>query len=415
MLTERLAELGVTIERGVELVGFEQDADEVRSTVRDSDGRERTIVSSWIAGTDGSHSTVRDLVGTKLEGSFKGERFLLGDVEADYDLDRTSMHYVLLGRCRPAAGVPDGGRSAAPDRPDRSRRRRPSRRSRRMQAIADQRAHGIVLRSSHWITIFEIHHAQVPAYRFGRAFLAGDAAHVHSPAGGQGMNTGMQDAFNLGWKLAVAARGEAAPGLLESYNAERHPVAARVITQTTRMTNLGTLHHELERKLRNFVIHTAIGFGPDPITPGRRDRGGRRRLSRQPDRGDRARRPRRPAARRCGTRRRRGSSPHSTRCSRGPPATRRCTSPERHVVPAPIELQGAGVRHVLVGPGSDNAAFDQVVFDPDRLIANRYEIGVRGELVMVRPDGYIGLRTGIDDQTGVESYLAGNRGAARAG
>ena len=78
-----------------------------------------------------------------------------------------------------------------------------------------------------------------------------------------------------------------------------------------------------------------------------------------------------------------------------------------HVVPAPIELDDTDVRHVLVGPDSDNAAFDQVSFDPGRLIANRYDIGVRGELVMVRPDGYIGLRTSIDDQAAVESYLAG--------
>ena len=257
-----------------------------------------------------------------------------------------------------------------------------------------------------WIANFRINERKVSDYRRGRVFLAGDAAHIHSPAGGQGMNTGMQDAFNLGWKLAVAAGGEAAPGLLESYNAERHQVAARVITQTTRMTNLGTLHHELERKLRNFVIHTAIGLAPirsrladeteevdvayrdSPIVAtGRADHGGPRPGDAAPDVV--------------------GIQPALHTVLAAATGHTALYVSGTHVVPAPIELQGAGVRHVLVGPGSDNAAFDRVVFDPDRLIANRYEIGVRGELVMVRPDGYIGLRTGIDDQTGVESYLAG--------
>jgi FAD binding domain-containing protein len=90
-------------------------------------------------------------------------------------------------------------------------------------------------------------------------FLAGDAAHVHSPAGGQGMNTGMQDAFSLGWKLALAIRGAGGERLLDSYHAERHPVAAKVIEMTTLMTQVGTLHHELAVKLRNELMHAASG------------------------------------------------------------------------------------------------------------------------------------------------------------
>ena len=412
VLTERLAELGVTIERGVELVGFEQDADEVRSTVRAPDGGERTIVSSWIAGTDGSHSTVRDAVGTALQGSFEGERFLLGDVEADYDLDRASMHSFFSSDAGPLLVFPMAGDRlrliAQIDRGDIE----PTLES--MQAITDQRAHGIALRSSHWITIFEIHHAQVPAYQFGRAFLAGDAAHVHSPAGGQGMNTGMQDAFNLGWKLAAAAQGHAAPGLLESYNAERHPVAARVITQTTRITNLGTLHHELQRKLRNFAIHTATGLAPirarladqteevdvayrdsPVVATGRADHGGPRPGDAAPDVP--------------------GIEPALHTVLAAAAGHTALYVSGTHVVPGALDLDLADVRHVLVGPDADNAAFDQVISDPARLIANRYGIGVRGELVMVRPDGYIGLRTSIDDQAGVESYLAGILESSKAG
>jgi hypothetical protein len=134
---------------------------------------------------------------------------------------------------------------------------------------ADRRRAGgwgrIAIRDSLWLTRFEIHHAQVPAYRFGRVFLAGDAAYVHGPAAGQGMNTGMQDAFSLGWKLAAAHRGAATETLLDSYRAERHPVAAGVIEFSTRLTQLATLANPLARTLRDTAFRAASGL---PITSG---------------------------------------------------------------------------------------------------------------------------------------------------
>ena len=261
VLTERLEELGVTIDRGVELVGLEQDNHEVRSALRHADGSEEMFVSSWIVGADGSHSAVRDQVGTKLEGSFKGETYLLGDVEADYDFDRRAAHtcfspthgplvvFPMLGeRLRLIAQIDSSDADVTPT-------------LEQLQLICDHQGAGIRLHASHWLTVFEIHHAQVPEYRFGRAFLAGDSAHIHSPALGQGMNTGMQDAFNLGWKLALALSGQAAPGLLDSYNQERHPVAAKVIKQTTTVTKAGSLPHKLQRNLRNHAMHLALGLG----------------------------------------------------------------------------------------------------------------------------------------------------------
>ena len=131
-----------------------------------------------------------------------------------------------------------------------------------VQAMSDARAGGIRLTEAHWLTTFEIHHAQVRSYRRGRAFLAGDAAHVHSPAGGQGMNTGMQDAFNLAWKLALALQRHAAPSLLDSYDDERRPVAAQVIRQTTELTRVGVVRHRAARELRNRALHMATGLAP---------------------------------------------------------------------------------------------------------------------------------------------------------
>jgi hypothetical protein len=271
----------------------------------------------------------------------------------------------------------------------------------RVQEVCDHRAGGIALRSSHWLTIFEIHHAQVPAYRHGRAFLAGDAAHVHSPAAGQGMNTGMQDAFNLGWKLALATSGRAAPGLLESYDEERHPIAARVIEQTTRMTDIGTVHHELERKLRNHALHLAAALSPirsrladqtEEIDVGYRDSeivGSGRSGHGGPWPGEAA--PDVPGLDAPLHRALAAGSGHTALYVAG------ADGPT-----APLALDG--LRHVLAG--GDGSSFDEVIADPERRVAERYGVGHAGGLVLVRPDGYIGMRANLGDEYSVTEYLA---------
>ena len=410
VLTERLAELGVTIERGAELVALEQNDDEVRSTLRHPDGQEETCTSSYVAGTDGSHSTVRHQVGTKLEGSFKGRRFLLGDVEGEYDLDRDAFHTFLSSDAGPLLVFPMAGSRvrviAMLDDGDEASTLE------HVQAVCDRRAHGMRLRSAHWITVFEIHHAQVAAYRHGRVFLAGDAAHVHSPAGGQGMNTGMQDAFNLGWKLALAAAGQAAPGLLDSYHDERHPVAARVIEASTRVTDAGTVHNELARRLRNHAIHLATAL--EPI---------RMRLADGTEEIDVAY-PDSPIVARHGHHHH-SHGPHPGESAPDVPGVQ----PALHTVLAAgtghTALYVAGsdgpsqrlaldddVRHVLVGDDVAAAAeaqprtYDAVVADPERAVAERYGLGGHGGLVLVRPDGYIGLHTRFGDDDAVSAYLA---------
>jgi 2-polyprenyl-6-methoxyphenol hydroxylase-like FAD-dependent oxidoreductase len=180
VLTERLEVLGVTIDRGVELVELEQDDREVRSTVRHADGSEEIVVSSWIVGTDGSHSAVRDQIGTELEGSFKGETFLLGDVEGDSELDCRAARSCFSTTAGPLVVFPMLGerlrliaqidRDVAPT-------------LEQLQLVCDQQGARIKLHSSHWLTVFEIHHAQVPRYRFGRAFFGrGRGSHTQSDA-----------------------------------------------------------------------------------------------------------------------------------------------------------------------------------------------------------------------------------------
>ena len=394
ILAGRLHSLGVTIERGVELTTLTQDGDAAHLTLRHASGAQESADATWVIGADGSHSTVRAQVGTKLAGSFQGERFILGDVEAEHSLDPDSMYTYFSPDAGPLLAFPMRGTRmrliAQVRHTGGPLDLNPSQDE--LQRIVDARADGITIIQSHWLTEFEIHHAQVPAYRFGRVFLAGDAAHVHSPAGGQGMNTGMQDAFNLGWKLAMAVYGTCGQRLLDSYHAERHPVAAKVIEFTTRLTQVGTLRHELAVKLRNELVHAASGLAPirhaiadqteevalsyrgSPVVAGHRH--GRVAA------GDHA--------------------PHVADTDlQGQMSA--AWSPEfgGHVIvtvgtaePAvlPTSVREAGdARQVLVthAGGSPTDGYHLSVADPGHLVASRY--GLRdGGRVIIRPDGYVG-------------------------
>ena len=255
VLTEHLTALGVTIDRGLALSELSQDGDTVHLTLQRADGTTEQVDTSWVIGTDGGHSIVRHLVGTKLQGSFKGERFILGDVEVEPHFDNTNM-YTYFSPDGPVVTLPMlGGRvrflAQVHDAPGAPLNLNPSKEQ--LQKIVDERIGGVTITTTHWLTCFEIHHGQVPAYRWGRVFLAGDAAHIHSPAGGQGMNTGMQDAFNLCWKLAMVIKGDAGEALLDSYNTERHLVGKRVIDFTNTLTKAGTLKG-VARVARNAVV-----------------------------------------------------------------------------------------------------------------------------------------------------------------
>jgi 2-polyprenyl-6-methoxyphenol hydroxylase-like FAD-dependent oxidoreductase len=383
ILTARLAGLGVAVERERELAGFEQDATGVRAHL--TSGGE--IRSDWIAGTDGSHSTVRGALGLSLEGSFKGETFLLGDVEADHHLDRSTMHTFFTADAGPLMVFPMLGRRLrligqldAPAPPTLEE----------LQAIVDHRTAGFRLESARWLTLFEIHHAQVPHYRVGRGFVAGDAAHVHSPAGGQGMNTGIQDAFNLGWKLAEAATEGPSPVLLDSYNAERHPVAAQVIKVTTATTDAGTATNPLIRRLRNRAVRVASGLSPvahilaeeteetrvtyrtSPIVASTH------RPHRSPQPGDAA--PDVAAV----------NLHHILARATGQTAL---YIAGRKQLPEPFAA-GNIQRHVLVTDAEmPDPAFSEVIPDPGRAVAARYGTGENGGLFVIRPDGYIASRS----------------------
>lgn len=264
VLADRAAELGIVIERGVTLIGLTQDADGVDVTLRSGHGDETARVG-WVVGADGGHSATRALAGTTLEGGFHGQHFAMADVDVDTtwspDTIRMFLHPDGMGILFPLAGdrarimffVDDPGAGAPGPTLD------------QIQALADTRMGGAVtVRNPRWLTYFEVHHAQVPQYRIGRVLLAGDAAHIHSPAGAQGMNTGIQDATGLAWKLALVARRRADPELLDTYHDERHPVGAMVVRTTTTLTNVGTASGP-EAAIRDVAL-SLVGHVPKVAT-----------------------------------------------------------------------------------------------------------------------------------------------------
>jgi len=266
VLRRHLKAYGIEPQFATELADIEQDANGVTATLRTADGTETTERFDWLVACDGSHSVVRHRLGLEFEGDTLG-------------LDWTQGDFHLTGVPFPASELaiffhPEGALLFFPMAPDRYRiitSLGPSTDTEPValdlpafQKVIDHRGPGgITLTGTVWTSAFRINERQVDAYRSGRIFLAGDAAHVHSPAGGQGMNTGIQDAINLAWKLALVSRGiSKAPVLLDSYDAERRPVGAEVIHESGRLTKAATLESHALQDLRNFVAHLVLGLSP---------------------------------------------------------------------------------------------------------------------------------------------------------
>lgn len=251
VLADHLAAVGVRIERGVELIDTTPGPADVRCVLRHRDGRDEHVRARYIVGCDGAHSVVRKQAGIPFEGAAYLEDFALGDVEVDGPLERGALHSFAMGRGVAMffpLGTPTAWRVIAMsgDGAGRMTADAPSDASDDLslddlQAIVDGATGGsLLLRDPAWLTHFRLHHRQAAHYRAGRVFLAGDAAHIHSPVGAQGMNTGIQDAWNLSWKLALVARGTAVEALLDSYEAERWPVGRTLLRYTDRVFSVFT-------------------------------------------------------------------------------------------------------------------------------------------------------------------------------
>ena len=247
ILVEHLSDRGVTVERGVELVRFDAGDRSADCVLRHGDGREERWRASYVVGCDGSHSAVRAGAGFSFQGGSYPETFMLGDVDADGPLEPGAVNsfagngvamFFPLGLPATwrviAMDARESGTRSDGSTPDGSPTG-PLTLEELQHALAGPTAGSVIVRDAVWLSRFRLHHRQVAHYRRGPVLLAGDAAHIHSPVGGQGMNTGIQDAWNLGWKLALVVQGAANEQLLESYEAERWPVGRTLLRYTDRV------------------------------------------------------------------------------------------------------------------------------------------------------------------------------------
>jgi 6-methylpretetramide 4-monooxygenase / 4-hydroxy-6-methylpretetramide 12a-monooxygenase len=261
ILAGRLAELGGAVERGVEVVSLRQRDDGVVAGLPGADGTAETIEASWVIGAGGAHSVTRESMAETVAGSDYPGASLVADGVVACGLPRdgsaliaSPQGYVLLvplpgGRWLTFVGDLDD---------DQARRLAGERPAGVVAAVIERRAgHGIRVEEVAWAAPFRMHRRLVPQLADGRCFLLGDAGHLSSPFGGEGLNSGIQDGCNLGWKLALQLRGRGRPGLLESFAAERHAADRHVLEVSDRL-------HELAYRA---VAPARTGVVPAPPTP----------------------------------------------------------------------------------------------------------------------------------------------------
>ena len=256
LLTKRLSDLGVEVERSVQFANVVQQEDGITATLRHADATTDTVQVRWLIGCDGAHSAVRNALGLPFEGTRYEESFLLAYVriEGRAPVDEARAFFMPDGpvgllplpQGRHYLIIPLLKETAETDRTTVSL-------DELKTLLAQRGMASLRILEAFWITKFRVHRRIAPSLRVGRVFLCGDAAHIHSPAGGQGMNLGIQDAFNLAWKLALVTSGVAKPRLLDSYHAERHPIASETLIGTDLATRVITLRSPLAQAVRNQV------------------------------------------------------------------------------------------------------------------------------------------------------------------
>jgi 2-polyprenyl-6-methoxyphenol hydroxylase-like FAD-dependent oxidoreductase len=265
ILEQHLEKQGGKVERNSELVDFSNQGDGVEATIRRADGNLERVHTRFLLGADGSHSAVRKGLGLTFEGHSYEPIGFIGDVKVEGETAS------LLGRVRNFA-TPRGFVATIPFKDgyirfyvvDLDKQQTTSDEKLTLAELQDSvnalMPMPLHLKDPRWLTRFRAHHRQVPTYRVGNIFLAGDAAHVHSPAGGQGMNLGLQDAFNLAWKLALVLQAKAPAALLDTYNAERHPAGARVLRLTGLVFDAYLRRNQWFITLRDAIVRFLTGL-----------------------------------------------------------------------------------------------------------------------------------------------------------
>jgi 2-polyprenyl-6-methoxyphenol hydroxylase-like FAD-dependent oxidoreductase len=417
LLSEHLARFGIAVDREKELVALSQSGDVVQAVIRDPGGLEERLESGWLIGCDGAHSSVRHLLGLQFEGDAYPETFLLADVKIDGSLDPFHIHLFLTGeglvgifpfrgdRCRiiATAAMEADGQPVGDLGLD------------EIQAIVESRtSSGIRLTDPVWLSRFRISHRKISDFRVGRVFLAGDSAHIHSPAGGQGMNTGIQDALNLAWKLALVIHQKSPDSLLNSYSEEREPVAKMVLSLTDRLTRMATLQGALGQQLRNALlpILTGIHSVEDRIAETMAEIGVHYRRSsivsgktgHAVHAGDRA-----PD---CELQLEIGREPFRLFDLFHNPVHHLLLfadadleiASKSNALSAEIERDFKGLIEAFVVIRGTHAGYPHVLFDWDGAACALYE-AEPGAIILIRPDGYIGFRGSAKHTEGLREHL----------
>ena len=446
MVAGYLARLGTEVERRVELVAFEQDEDGVRATLRRPDGRQETANVSYLVACDGAHSTVRHALGVSFAGDDYPTDLISADIQVDWNLPRDEQlsffaaegmltifplpkgRAAIVADIGPAQGDhPPPGEPALED----------------LQAIFDARTPGGVLSDPIWSVRYRVHGRQAERYQVGRAFLVGDAAHVCSNIGGQGMNTGMQDAYNLGWKLGLVLNARSPASLLDSYHPERHQAGRDMLClsdhlhravlredphlslpETVRQKLATVLANQevMQQRMRRAVAELNIGYRHSPVVaehhrllPGLHEPPasvlGWHDFGAGPRAGDRAvdarlmLHPGRDSVR--FFQRLRGTEHHLVLFA-GALATAETHHRLQALADATVRAYPDRIEAHLVVPHElpgDLAGKGEILLDPRGELHHRY--GARSAcLYVVRPDGYIGFRSQPPDPEALTSYFS---------
>jgi 2-polyprenyl-6-methoxyphenol hydroxylase-like FAD-dependent oxidoreductase len=416
ILDDYLARHDVTIERGTELVELSPTGQQVGCRLRHPDGRHEALAARYVVGCDGAHSTVRQQAGIQFEGGTYPQTFLLADLEVD-GLEPGAAHTYLTGEGMLfffPLGTPATWRLLAMRPPGNHTPTDIEVSVAELQAITDSyTTDPLRLRDPVWMTRFRLHLRAATRYQTGRVFLAGDAAHVHSPAGAQGMNTGIQDATNLAWKLALVCRGVATAELLDTYQPERAPVGRRVLRFTDRAFTIATSTNPLTRLARTqlprlaplalrltparaaafrTIAQLTIGYRRSPAATN-----GPNAPRRGPRAGDRL--PDAPLVR--------DHQPTTLHAATATPSYHLLLSgpiSAWQIAPAaPYRDAGLITVHHLTRQAAPGA-----LHDPDGTALHRLGLDPAGQHAahhLIRPDGHIGYRAGGTDLTSLHTYL----------
>jgi len=265
LLTQHLSKLGGSIERGVTLIEFKETETEILATLQHQDGQTEVFHAAYLAGCDGARSVARKTLEASHEAQFTGytetATYVLADVEYDgtYENDQIMISWGKHGALALFPVSPTVLRIVSERKNDSNAEPTLT----EIQNIMDDAGpQGLKLKNPSWLSLFRINERLSRHYQKGRVFLLGDAAHIHSPAGGQGMNTSMQDAYNLGWKLAFLMQNKGTQTLAKSYEKERRPIAKDVIKEASQKLHFGMMQNPIMRAIKDLILPVATRIKP---------------------------------------------------------------------------------------------------------------------------------------------------------